>query len=411
MVLRSQLAEQSTTLMDQHPRIKELKSQIAESDRQVRNEGERLAHQLDNDAKLAGDKLESLIASLDSVKKMVSQNNEQDVQLRALERDAKTERDLLESYLAKYREASARDNINAAPPEARVISRASPSLKPDYPKKVPTVLIAAFAAFALSAGFTVTGTLLAPTGAPYAYAYAPPDATYGAQYAPPLPALPPAPRLPPVPPMLAAAPSIVPAAPVAAAPTAFSGIEQVAHSLRQSGEAGRRVTIVGTSRNAGTTYAAISLARALAHDANVVLVDLAFGAPNLSVLSIEPQAPGLAELIRGAASFGDIITRDQYSNVHLIATGNVGHDAAALSASPMLTTVIEALARSYEHVVIDAGSVPDVAVENFAALAPRAVLIAAEPAAAGTRAARDRMMAVGFGDVTLVAGGAQAAAA
>ena len=60
MQLRSQLAEQSTTLLDQHPRIKELRAQIAESDRQIKNEGERLAHQLDNDAKLAGDRLDSL---------------------------------------------------------------------------------------------------------------------------------------------------------------------------------------------------------------------------------------------------------------------------------------------------------------------------------------------------------------
>ena len=81
--------------------------------------------------------------------------------MRALEREAKTERDLLESYLAKYREASARDSINAAPPEARIISRATPALKPAYPKKMPTVLIAAFAAFALPAGFAVTGALLA----------------------------------------------------------------------------------------------------------------------------------------------------------------------------------------------------------------------------------------------------------
>ena len=46
-------------------------------------------------------------------------------------------------------------------------------------------------------------------------------------------------------------------------------------------------------------------------DANVVLVDLAFGAPNLSVISTDPKAPGIAELVRGTASFGDIITRDQ----------------------------------------------------------------------------------------------------
>jgi len=421
MVLRSQLAEQSTTLMDQHPRIKELKAQIAEIDRQIRAEGERLAHQLENDAKLSADRLDSLIASLDQVKKMVSQNNEQDVQLRALERDAKTERDLLENYLAKYREASARDNINAAPPEARIISRASPSLKPDYPKKVPTVLIAAFAAFVLSAGFTVTGTLLAPASAPYgAYAYAPQSFAPPTGYSQPATYAPPVTAPPPLAPVIArsTAPAVVPAAdasPAAAAaptaPLAFSNGEQIAHSLRQAGEAGRRVTVAGTMRNAGTTYAAISLARALAKGANVVLVDCAFGAPNLSVISTEPTAPGLAELIRGAASFGDIITRDQYSNVHLIATGNVGNNAAALAASPMLSTVIEALLHSYDHVVIDVGSVPDVAIDRFMPLAPRVILVAADPAAPATRAVRDHLMALGFGEVTLMAGGAQTAAA
>ena len=135
VALHSQLAEQSSTLLDQHPRIKELKAQIGEVDRQIRAEGERLARQLDNDAKVAGNRLESLTASLDQVKKLASQTNEQDVQLRALEREAKTQRDLLESYLAKYREASARDNINAAPPEARIISRATPAIKPTYPKR------------------------------------------------------------------------------------------------------------------------------------------------------------------------------------------------------------------------------------------------------------------------------------
>jgi MinD-like ATPase involved in chromosome partitioning or flagellar assembly len=181
--------------------------------------------------------------------------------------------------------------------------------------------------------------------------------------------------------------------------------------MRQAGDAGRAVTIAGNARNAGTTYAAISLARALANEANTVLVDIAFGAPNISVISTEPQAPGLAELIRGVASFGDIITRDQFSSLHLVATGDIGDDAAALAASPMLATVIEALMQAYDHVVIDAGSVPDAAVEYFASFATRAVLVAADPAAAATRAARDRLIAAGYGEVTLLAGGAQAVAA
>ncbi len=172
--LRSQLAEQSTTLLDQHPRIKELKAQIAEVEREIRTEGERLARQLDNDAKVAGDRLETLTASLDTVKKLASQTNEQDVQLRALEREAKTERDLLESYLAKYREATARDNINAAPPEARIISRASPAIKPDYPEE-----IADRADRGLRRLRAVGGLHRSParcwrrSSSPYGYAYAP----------------------------------------------------------------------------------------------------------------------------------------------------------------------------------------------------------------------------------------------
>jgi len=421
IALHSQLAEQSTTLLDQHPRIKELKAQIAEIDRQIRSEGERLARQLDNDAKLAGDRLESLKDSINQVKKSASQTNEQDVQLRALEREAKTQRDLLESYLVKYREASARDSINAAPPEARIISRATPALKPAYPKKLPTVLIAAFAGFALSSGFIVTGALLsgpggeAPAGSmayPYAYApaaYAAPGYDRRMAMAPPVmpPNTPLMPRVaaPPLSPALGAglSPAIV--------PLPVSSVDQIARNLRQSGDAGRRVTVVGGARNVGTTYAAITLARTLAREANVVLVDFAFSAPNLSVISTDANAPGIAELAAGAASFGDIITRDQYSNVHLIATGNVGGNATALAMSPMLGTIVEALVQSYDHVVLDVGAATEAPVERFAPLAQRAVLVASDPANAATRAVRERLMLAGYGDVMLLAGMAEPAAA
>lgn len=420
--LRAQLAEQSTTLLDQHPRIKELRAQIAEVERAKRAEAERLARQLDNDARVAADRLTALTASLDQVKKVASTTNEQDVQLRALERDAKSQRDILESYLVKYSEASARDNVAAAPPEARVISRATPAIKPSYPKKLPTILIAAFAGLALSSGFVVTGALLGSPIAPAAgYAYAPvgyATPSFADPHAPlPVSARPaaglamtqPLPHVasPPLTPQMKPAAAF--AAPVP--PLPVSTIEQIAQGLRHAGEAGRRVTVAGTARNAGTTYAAITLARALADGASVVLVDFAFGAPNLSVISTDPNAPGVAELVRGQANFGDIITRDQYSQVHVVATGNVGNDAAALTASPYLSTIVEALAQSYNYVVVDAGSAADAPVEYFARLAQRSVLVTADPADGQTRSARERMAMAGFGDIVLLAGATQASVA
>ena len=404
VTLGSQIAEQSTTLLDQHPRMRELRAQAGEIDRQIRAEGERLVRQLENDAKLAGDRLTQLTASLDQVKKLASATNEQDVQLRAIEREAKAQRELLESYLAKYREAVARDNINAAPPEARVISRASPAIVPDYPKKMPIILIAAFAAFTLSAGFVVTGELLSPSGS-YVYSAPPPAYVASPPMAPVMPAMPAMGRGP----AIAAPRPALMAAPMAG--MLVSSVEQIAAALRQAGDAGRRVVVAGSARNVGTTYAAIALARALAQSANVILIDLAWNAPNLSVVSTDPQAPGMAELLRGQTSFGEIITRDQFSNVHLIATGNVAGQGASLAASQMLPGAIEALAQSYDHVVLDVGAVTEVAPEYFTLLAGRAVLVAPDAAAPAGRSARDRLVSAGFADVSVLLGGAEAVAA
>lgn len=407
--LRSQLAEQSTTLLDQHPRIKELRAQIGELDTQIRIEGERLARAMDNDARVAGNRIEGLTASLDQVKRMASQSNEQDLQLRALEREGKAQRDLLELYLAKYREASARDNINAAPADARIISRATAALKPTFPKKLPMVLIVACAAFVLSAGFVVTGELLAPSmpgypvGGPVQRAVQPVEPVID----------------------LSSRKSRKPGArmprsvrsPAAIAAAAKSGgfapatVEQMTGVLRNAGDGGRRAIVVGTMRNVGTTYTAISLARALGKEAKVVLVDLDLNSPNLSVISSDPDAPGIADLARGTASFGDIITGDQHSPVHLVAAGDVGGDADWLAASPILAVTMEALVRAYDHVIIDVGPASEAVVERFALLASRAILVASDASNGATRAERERLLAAGFADVTVLIGGAQAVAA
>src|SRR5450631_242931 len=100
VTLRAQLAEQSSTLLDGHPRIKELKAQLADLDHQLREEASKISRSLDNDSRIAGGRVEGLSASLEQLKKQATSSNGQDVQLRALEREAKAQRDLLESYLA-----------------------------------------------------------------------------------------------------------------------------------------------------------------------------------------------------------------------------------------------------------------------------------------------------------------------
>jgi polysaccharide biosynthesis transport protein len=160
VTLKAQLAEQSSTLLDQHPRIKELKAQISDLEAQTRAEAMKLARSLENDAKMIGSRVEELSANLDQAKKQASALGAEDVQLHALEREAKSQRDLLESYLARYRDVTARENPDAVLPDARIVSQAVPSPTPYFPKKLPIILIAMLATMISAVTFIALAELL-----------------------------------------------------------------------------------------------------------------------------------------------------------------------------------------------------------------------------------------------------------
>jgi succinoglycan biosynthesis transport protein ExoP len=407
VTLRSQLAEQSSTLLDRHPRIQELKAQIYALDSQIRGEAEKIVHTVENDARIAGARIETTNAAIEQLKKQISGSGGQEVQLRALEREAKAQRDLLESYLAKYREASARDSLDTTS-DVRVISRAIPSNVPAFPKKVPIILIATFVTMFLAMSLIVTGDLLR-AGERAPAAPADPSANKPARPARPQrtgggllgflrPRAKPAAAV--AEPAMAKPAESAPASRVGAIP-----VGNLALALRRVGEAGRRITVVGVARNVGTTYTALGLSRALVQQgARVVLVDLALESPNIAVLSTDPDAPGVAELIRGDASFGQIVTRDRFSRVHFVAMGKVQGMDASMLASPRLAMTLEALARTYDHVIVDGGAFTDTMAPCLARLTPRAVLVATELEHPATQVARDRLIAAGFIEVTVMLG-------
>jgi MinD-like ATPase involved in chromosome partitioning or flagellar assembly len=113
----------------------------------------------------------------------------------------------------------------------------------------------------------------------------------------------------------------------------------------------------------------------------------------------------MAELIRGSASYGEIITHDRHSRVHVVMAGRALGDADVLIASQRLSITLEALARSYDHLVIDAGALPEIAAERFAEFAPRAALIALATDDLATIEARERLLRSGFTEVSVLASG------
>ncbi len=154
--LQADIADMSTTLLDNHPRIRALRSQLNDLDRQIRTEAENILKGLGSEARTALLREQQLLADLNRLKAESARAGEEEVELRALEREANAQRQLLESYMARYREASSRGDGNYLPADARIFSRAVAPSEPYFPKTLPI----AGAAFAASLLVMIILTLL-----------------------------------------------------------------------------------------------------------------------------------------------------------------------------------------------------------------------------------------------------------
>jgi uncharacterized protein involved in exopolysaccharide biosynthesis len=167
VTVQRQLAELSATLLPSHPRIRQLAAELGDVRKQIRKEVEKIAQGLENEAQVAAARETSLRASLNEVKQQATGLSEAEIQLRALEREAKANRDLLESYLTRYRDASAHHDMGAVPAQATIVSRAHASLTPSFPKKLPITLLVSIATALLALTYVLARELLgAPVRAP-----------------------------------------------------------------------------------------------------------------------------------------------------------------------------------------------------------------------------------------------------
>jgi hypothetical protein len=129
----------------------------------------------------------------------------------------------------------------------------------------------------------------------------------------------------------------------------------------------------------------------------VVLVGLV---PDASeAMGLEANATGLAVVVRGAASFGQVIRRDNQSRLHLVAFGVPDCAIDTILNSRRFLTMIEALAKACDHVVIDAGDLGG-ATLRLAAIAPRGVLIASDDTQCEAASGCRMLAGAGFTDVT-----------
>lgn len=158
--LQGERAQKSATLLPNHPTIQALSAQIREIDQQIIIEGRRVADAAKAEAKIEASRVAALQEELTRAKVSASGATRDIVTLDGLEREAKAQRDLLASYLARYTEAASRSEANAALPDVRVVTEATAPASPSAPKTALIVGAVAFVSLVLQIGAILFGELV-----------------------------------------------------------------------------------------------------------------------------------------------------------------------------------------------------------------------------------------------------------
>ncbi|MBB4251229.1 GumC family protein [Rhizobium sp. BK008] len=359
--LQSQISDLQTSLLNNHPRLKSLRAQLADIRTQIRQETQKILTSIENESKVADLRASELERQSDTVQATSARAGEDEVGLNALEREANAQRQLLETYLVRYREAASRADSNSSPADARIVSRAVEPVDPYFPKVVPIVVVAAVATLIMSAIITMlaelfSGRALRPVDASPEAIEA--EAAVEEKHVPQAAPIAVAVRKPVQPSMLAVvADEDEPVAAVEAAEAPeddneFS-IASVADYLTGS-RAPLAIAISPTGDNGSA--ATVSLTRTLADAGRrVILIDMT-GSGYPTELMVEDQAAlGVTDLLCGEAAFGDTIHSDRLSDAHLIPQGQ-SDVRRAMRGVDRLSLLLDALAAAYDLVVVECGS-------------------------------------------------------
>ncbi|MGC4390677.1 polysaccharide biosynthesis protein UppB [Agrobacterium sp. M50-1] len=396
--IRSQISDLSSSMLEGHPRIRALRNQLDGIQRQIQEETRKVLASLENEANVSRLRERQLVQQLNMLKSESVRAGEQQVGLNDLEREASAQRQLLETYLARYREATSRaGSVDSTPADARVISTAVEPREPYFPKTGAITIVVTLAAFLLSCIVVMlvelfTGRALKPMGRnqvpPLSDPPSPSRAPADPDKATEVPEQPVAAHHETIPSAARALPvaAYQPAAEeeqkrmpaVAAAAIPASPVEDVAAAKEEAAEedvdtsddfsidavAGFLATrlakpvaaIVSPAGDSGSTTT-VMLARALSEmGRSVVLVDMTASACPTRLMAPEAGLPGVMDLLAGAAAFGETIHSDRLSDAHIVPRGNA-QPREAMRAIDRLTMILGALSDAYDTVLVECGAV------------------------------------------------------
>jgi capsular exopolysaccharide synthesis family protein len=341
------IAELSNEYGEKHPRMINIKAEMTDLQGKIASEVDKVVQNLRNEVSVARAREGSLSASLRTLEQRVAGLNSSEIRLRALQREATANRELYETFLARFKETSTQGELQQ--PAARIIARAELSPTPSYPRKGFIVVLVfiisiflgvvlAFAIEQLDHGFRSMDQIeqmiglpslgLVPVvkkgkGTPERFAVENPLSNLGE-----------------------------------AIRTIYTAVV-----LSNVGQPPKVVLVTSALPKEGKTTIALLLGRVCALlGKRTIIIDADLRRPQIHSRLDLPAAPGLVELLTGETTAKEAIFHDEASGADIIPVGKTSPNAAELLNSDRLESILELISQDYDLVILD--SPPSMAVAD-----------------------------------------------
>jgi capsular exopolysaccharide synthesis family protein len=158
--LARKASEMSVEYGEKHPQMIRIQAEIQEIHNKITLEIRKVAAGIENELSIATSREQSLQSSLRSVTASTSSSSKDEVQLRALEREAAANKLLFENFLTRSKETSSTQGTEEA--NARIISKAEIPGSASYPKKQMMFAVIVVAALFIASAIVFLLEMLNP---------------------------------------------------------------------------------------------------------------------------------------------------------------------------------------------------------------------------------------------------------
>jgi succinoglycan biosynthesis transport protein ExoP len=338
------ISELSTQYGERHPKLIAARSQLEDLKNKISSELRSALLAVEHTANVARAREAAVVSQLEEMKRQLAQSNTSEVQLRALEMEASTNRTLMETFMSRFKETSAQESGGIQTADARIISRADVPQTPSYPKKGQFLIFA-----------TLVSGLIGIVSA-FITEHLDRGFRSGVQFEQ-VTAIP----------VLALIPALeeskgLPSDYLVERP--LSGYAEAIRSvyasllLTQGGDPLRTIAVTSSQPSEGKSTLSLSLARTVAAAGHrAILVEADLRRPSIHTQLRLERHVGLAEVLVGTAHLEDVLYRDPKTSVDILLAGKDTLNPTKLIASHQMSVLLARLRSEYDVVIIDTAPV------------------------------------------------------